>query len=187
MSRIGKRPIPLPPKVAVTIAGQEVTVKGPKGELKRLLPKTVEVLQEENTLIVNRVNESRPARQQHGLFRTLVANMVEGVSTGFQRRLEIQGVGYRANLSGANVTLTVGYSHTVDIVPPEGVTLEVEDASGKKVNQGLFVVVNGIDKEIVGNLAAKIRGVRPPEVYKGKGIRYLGEFVRRKAGKTGKK
>lgn len=187
MSRIGKRPIPLPPKVAVTIAGQEVTVKGPKGELKRLLPKTVEVLQEENTLIVNRVNESRPARQQHGLFRTLVANMVEGVSTGFQRRLEIQGVGYRANLSGANATLTVGYSHTVDIVPPEGVTLEVEDASGKKVNQGLFVVVNGIDKEIVGNLAAKIRGVRPPEVYKGKGIRYLGEFVRRKAGKTGKK
>ncbi|MCX5936354.1 MAG: 50S ribosomal protein L6 [Pseudanabaena sp. LacPavin_0818_WC45_MAG_42_6] len=175
MSRIGKRPIPLPPKVAVSIVGQEVTVKGPKGELKRVLPNTVEILQEESNLIVNRANESRPAKQQHGLFRTLVANMVEGVSTGFQRKLEIQGVGYRANLNGSNIVLTVGYSHTVDIIPPEGVSLGVEDATGKKV------------KEIVGNLAAKIRAVRPPEVYKGKGIRYLGEFVRRKAGKTGKK
>ncbi len=187
MSRIGKRPIPLPPKVAVSIAGQEVTVKGPKGELKRVLPNTVEVLQEENTLIVNRVNESRPARQQHGLFRTLVANMVEGVSTGFKRKLEIQGVGYRANLNGSNIVLTVGYSHTVDIVPPSGISLAVEDAAGKKVPQGTFIVVEGIDKEVVGNLAAKIRAVRPPEVYKGKGIRYFGEFVRRKAGKTGKK
>ncbi|MFN9062533.1 MAG: 50S ribosomal protein L6, partial [Pseudanabaena sp.] len=112
---------------------------------------------------------------------------VEGVSTGFQRKLEIQGVGYRANLSGSNIVLTVGYSHTVDIIPPEGVSLGVEDATGKKVPQGTFIVVEGIDKEIVGNLAAKIRAVRPPEVYKGKGIRYLGEFVRRKAGKTGKK
>jgi large subunit ribosomal protein L6 len=113
--------------------------------------------------------------------------MVEGVSTGFQRKLEIQGVGYRANLNGSNIVLTVGYSHTVDIVPPVGVSLGVEDAAGKKVPQGTFIVVEGIDKEIVGNLAAKIRAVRPPEVYKGKGIRYLGEFVRRKAGKTGKK
>jgi len=135
MSRIGKRPIPLPPKVAVSIAGQEVTVKGPKGELKRLLPNTVEVVQQENNLIVNRVNESRP----------------------------------------------------VDIAPPAGISLAVEDASGKKVPQGTFIVVEGIDKEVVGNLAAKIRAVRPPEVYKGKGIRYFGEFVRRKAGKTGKK
>ena len=113
--------------------------------------------------------------------------MVEGVSTGFQRKLEIQGVGYRANLNGSNIVLTVGYSHTVDIVPPVGVSLAVEDATGKKVPQGTFIVVEGIDKEIVGNLAAKIRAVRPPEVYKGKGIRYFGEFVRRKAGKTGKK
>ena len=187
MSRIGKRPIPLPPKVAVSIVGQEVTVKGPKGELKRVLPNTVQILQEESNLIVNRANESRPARQQHGLFRTLVANMVEGVSTGFQRKLEIQGVGYRANLNGSNIVLTVGYSHTVDIIPPTGVSLGVEDATGKKVPQGTFIVVEGIDKEVVGNLAAKIRAVRPPEVYKGKGIRYLGEFVRRKAGKTGKK
>ncbi|NUN63539.1 50S ribosomal protein L6 [Pseudanabaena biceps] len=187
MSRIGKRPIPLPPKVAVTIAGQEVTVKGPKGELKRVLPATVEILQEESNLIVNRANESRSARQQHGLFRTLVANMVEGVSTGFKRRLEIQGVGYRANKTGNNIVLTVGYSHTVDIVPPDGISLDVEDAAGKQVPQGTFISVNGIDKEIVGNLAAKIRAVRPPEVYKGKGIRYFGEFVRRKAGKTGKK
>ncbi len=187
MSRIGKRPIPLPPKVAVSILGQEVTVKGPKGELKRLLPITVKVLQEESNLVVNPTSDSRPARQQHGLFRTLVANMVEGVSNGFERRLEIQGVGYRANMTGSNIVLTVGYSHTVDIVPPEGVSLGVEDAAGKKVNQGTFIVINGIDKEVVGNLAAKIRAVRPPEVYKGKGIRYLGEFVRRKAGKTGKK
>ena len=187
MSRIGKRPIPLPPKVAVSIVGQEVTVKGPKGELKRVLPNTVEILQQESNLIVNRANESRPAKQQHGLFRTLVANMVEGVSTGFRRKLEIQGVGYRANLNGSNIVLTVGYSHTVDIIPPTGVSLAVEDASGKKVPQGTFIVVEGIDKEIVGNLAAKIRAVRPPEVYKGKGIRYFGEFVRRKAGKTGKK
>jgi large subunit ribosomal protein L6 len=113
--------------------------------------------------------------------------MVEGVSTGFKRRLEIQGVGYRANKSGNNIVLTVGYSHTVDIVPPEGISLDVEDATGKQVAQGTFISVNGIDKEIVGNLAAKIRAVRPPEVYKGKGIRYFGEFVRRKAGKTGKK
>jgi large subunit ribosomal protein L6 len=187
MSRIGKRPIPLPPKVAVSIAGQEVTVKGPKGELKRVLPPTVEVRQEESNLVVDRVNESRPARQQHGLCRTLVANMVEGVSNGFQRKLEIQGVGYRANLTGSNIVLTVGYSHTVDIVPPAGISLGVEDASGKKVPQGTFIVVEGIDKEVVGNLAAKIRAVRPPEVYKGKGIRYVGEYVRRKAGKTGKK
>ena len=187
MSRIGKRPIPLPPKVAVSIVGQEVTVKGPKGELKRVLPNTVEILQEESNLIVNRANESRPAKQQHGLFRTLVANMVEGVSTGFQRKLEIQGVGYRANLNGSNIVLTVGYSHTVDIVPPVGVSLGVEDAAGKKVPQGTFIVVEGIEGVFFSADYVSITKVRPPEVYKGKGIRYLGEFVRRKAGKTGKK
>jgi large subunit ribosomal protein L6 len=179
MSRIGKRPITIPPKVEVTINGQQVTVKGPKGELSRVLPPEVLVEQQENTLLVNRRNESRPARERHGLCRTLVANMVEGVSTGFTRRLEIQGVGYRAQEQGSNIVLNMGYSHPVVIEPPTGLQLKVEN--------NLNIIVSGIDKEAVGNLAAKIRAVRPPEVYKGKGIRYAGEFVRRKAGKAGKK
>jgi large subunit ribosomal protein L6 len=179
MSRIGKRPIPIPSKVTVTIAGQHVTVKGPKGELQRTLPNQVEIVQDKDDLQVNRCNESRPARQLHGLCRTLVANMVEGVSTGFQRRLEIQGVGYRAQVQGSTLVLNVGYSNPVPIEAPEGIQLAVEGNTN--------VVVSGIDKEIVGNTAAKIRSVRPPEVYKGKGIRYAGEVVRRKAGKTGKK
>jgi large subunit ribosomal protein L6 len=179
MSRIGKRPIPIPNKVTVTIAGQHVTVKGPKGELQRTLPSHVEIVQEKDDLQVNRCNESRPARQLHGLCRTLVANMVEGVSTGFQRRLEIQGVGYRAQVQGNTLVLNVGYSNPVPIEAPSGIQLAVEGTTN--------VIVSGIDKEIVGNTAAKIRSVRPPEVYKGKGIRYAGEVVRRKAGKTGKK
>jgi large subunit ribosomal protein L6 len=187
MSRIGKRPIPIPDKVTVTISDRQIAVKGPKGELTRTLSERVEVVQENGTLFVKRRDESLPARQLHGLSRTLVANMVEGVSKGFQRRLEIQGVGYRANATGSNLTLSVGYSHPVEIVPPEGVSFELEDNAGKKVAQGTLIIVNGIDKEIVGNTAAKIRAVRPPEVYKGKGIRYVGEFVRRKAGKAGKK
>ncbi len=179
MSRIGKRPIPVPNNVTVTITNQQVAVKGPKGELSRVLPNEVEVLQEEGTLLVNRRNESRAARQRHGLCRTLVANMVEGVSQGFQRRLEIQGVGYRAQVQGRNLVLSVGYSHPVQIEPPEGVQLAVENNTN--------VIVSGINKEIVGNIAARIRSVRPPEPYKGKGIRYAGEVVRRKAGKAGKK
>lgn len=179
MSRIGKRPIPVPPKVTVTIDGQHVAVKGPKGELSRTLPAEVEVVQEDGTLLVNRRNESRVARQLHGLCRTLVANMVEGVSSGFQKRLEIQGVGYRAQVQGRNLVLNVGYSHQVHIEPPEGIQLAVENNTN--------VVVTGIDKEAVGNISARIRAVRPPEPYKGKGIRYAGEFVRRKAGKAGKK
>jgi len=179
MSRIGKRPIPIPAKVTVTITGQQVAVKGPKGELSRVLPAEVEVLQEGTTILVNRRNESRPARQRHGLCRTLVANMIEGVSQGFQRRLEIQGVGYRAQVQGQNLNLSVGYSHPVQIEPPTGIQFAVENNTN--------VIVTGIDKEIVGNTAAKIRAIRPPEPYKGKGIRYSGELVRRKAGKTGKK
>lgn len=179
MSRIGKRPIPVPKNVTVTITDQQVAVKGPKGELSRVLPNEVEVVQEEGTLLVNRRNESRAARQRHGLCRTLVANMVEGVSQGFQRRLEIQGVGYRAQVQGRNLVLSVGYSHPVQIEPPEGVQLAVENNTN--------VIVSGINKEIVGNIAARIRAVRPPEPYKGKGIRYAGEMVRRKAGKAGKK
>ncbi|CAN1209945.1 50S ribosomal protein L6 [Tumidithrix helvetica PCC 7403] len=179
MSRIGKRPIPIPAKVNVAISGQEVTVKGPKGELKRTLPDQVEVSQEGEVLVVKRRNDLRPARQQHGLSRTLVANMVQGVSEGFQRRLEIQGVGYRAAVQGTTLTLNVGYSIPVKLEPPVGVQLTVEN----NVN----IVVTGINKEDVGNTAARIRDVRPPEVYKGKGIRYAGEVVRRKAGKAGKK
>lgn len=179
MSRIGKRPISIPQKVTVTIDGQTVAVKGPKGELSRILPAEVEVVQDGDTLLVNRRDESRAARQRHGLCRTLVANMVEGVSQGFQRRLEIQGVGYRAQVQGRNLVLTVGYSHPVQIEPPDGIQLAVENNTN--------VVVTGIDKEVVGNISARIRAVRPPEPYKGKGIRYAGEFVRRKAGKAGKK
>jgi len=179
MSRIGKRPISIPGKVSITIDGSKVAVKGPKGELSRSLPAAVTVEQEGETLLVKRRDESRAARQLHGLSRTLVANMVEGVSQGFTRRLEIQGVGYRAQVQGRNLNLTVGYSHPVIIEPPPGVTLAVEGNTN--------VIVSGFDKEVVGNTAAKIRAIRPPEPYKGKGIRYAGEVVRRKAGKAGKK
>ncbi|WP_414542475.1 MULTISPECIES: 50S ribosomal protein L6 [Nostocaceae] len=178
MSRIGKRPITIPAKVQVTIDGTKVVVKGPKGELSRDLPANVIVSQEGEILQVTRRDETRVSRQMHGLSRTLVANMVEGVSQGFQRRLEIQGVGYRAQVQGRNLVLNMGFSHQVQIVPPEGVQFAVENNTN--------VIVTGYDKEIVGNTAAKIRAVRPPEPYKGKGIRYAGEVVRRKAGKTGK-
>jgi large subunit ribosomal protein L6 len=179
MSRIGKRPISIPNKVTVSIDGQAVAVKGPKGELSRVLPGEVEVVQEGETILVKRRDESRVARQRHGLSRTLVANMVEGVSEGFQRRLEIIGVGYRAQVQGKNLILNVGYSNPVQIEPPDGIQMAVENNTN--------VIVSGIDKEIVGNTAARIRAVRPPEPYKGKGIRYAGEVVKRKAGKAGKK
>lgn len=179
MSRIGKRPIPIPDKVTVSISEQTVAVKGPKGELSRTIPTGILVEQEASTLLVKRQDDSRKNRQLHGLCRTLVANMVEGVSQGFQRRLQIQGVGYRAQVQGKTLILNVGYSNPVQIEPPEGIQLAVENNTN--------VIVSGINKEIVGNLAAKIRDVRPPEPYKGKGIRYEGEFVRRKAGKAGKK
>lgn len=179
MSRIGKRPISIPNKVTVSIDGQAVAVKGPKGELSRVLPSEVEVVQDGETLLVKRRDESRVSRQRHGLSRTLVANMVEGVSQGFQRRLEIIGVGYRAQVQGKNLILNVGYSNPVQIEPPDGIQMAVENNTN--------VIVSGIDKEIVGNTAARIRAVRPPEPYKGKGIRYAGEVVKRKAGKAGKK
>ncbi|HEY9742597.1 MAG TPA: 50S ribosomal protein L6 [Coleofasciculaceae cyanobacterium] len=179
MSRIGKRLIDIPNKVTVKIDGQNVAVKGPKGELARVLPEQVIVEQEGETIRVVRRDESRAARQRHGLSRTLVANMVEGVSKGFEKRLQIQGVGYRAQVQGRNLILNVGYSKPVEIVPPEGIQVAVENNTN--------VVVSGINKEVVGDTAARIRAVRPPEPYKGKGIRYAGEIVRRKAGKTGKK
>jgi large subunit ribosomal protein L6 len=165
--------------VTVAIEGQTVTVKGPKGQLFRTLPSEVEISQEGDTVLVKQRDDSRAARQRHGLSRTLIANMVEGVSQGFQRRLEITGVGYRAQVQGQNLTLNMGYSHPVQIEPPDGIQFLVENNTN--------VLVSGIDKEIVGNTAARIRAVRPPEPYKGKGIRYAGEVVRRKAGKAGKK
>ncbi len=179
MSRIGKRPIPVPAKVSVTINGQDVQVKGPKGELSRRLPTGVTVTQEGDTIVVQRRDESRLARERHGLCRTLVANMVEGVSNGYQKRLEIQGIGYRAQVQGRNLNMSLGYSHPVVFEPPAGIEFAVENNTN--------VIVSGIDKELVGNTAASIRASRPPEPYKGKGVRYAGEQVRRKVGKSGKK
>lgn len=179
MSRIGKRPIPLPNKVTVKINEQHLAVTGPKGSLELDLPSKVKVRQDSDTLLVERQDDSRTARERHGLARTLVANLVEGVSQGFEKRLSIQGVGYRAQAQGSKLTLNVGYSKPVEMNMPKGIQVAVENNT--------LVIVSGIDKEIVGNIAAQIRAVRPPEVYKGKGIRYLGEFVRRKAGKAGKK
>jgi large subunit ribosomal protein L6 len=180
MSRIGKRPIPVPNKVTVAIDGQHISVKGAKGSLERVIPSGVKVEQEENILTVTPVNDSRTSRERHGLVRTLVANMVEGVANGFQKRLQIQGVGYRAQSQGNQLTLNVGYSKPVEMTMPAGINVAVEEKNTE-------IVIDGIDKELVGNVAATIRAVRPPEVYKGKGIRYKGEMVRRKAGKTGKK
>lgn len=179
MSRIGKRPIPIPPKVTVTLDGLTIVVKGPKGELTRTLPPGVVLSQEGDTIVVKRRDESRLARERHGLCRTLIANMVDGVSQGFQKRLEIQGVGYRAQVQGRSLNLSLGYSHPVQFDPPEGIQFAVEGNTN--------VTVSGIDKEIVGDIAARIRAARPPEPYKGKGVRYAGEQVRRKAGKAGKK
>lgn len=179
MSRIGKQPIVVPSQVAVTIDGQRVTVKGPKGELFREIPPEISVEQEESTIVVRRRNESRNARQRHGLARTLIANMVQGVSQGYEKRLAIQGIGYRAAVQGQKLTMNLGYSHPVEFDPPEGIQFAVEGNTN--------VTVSGIDKEIVGNTAARVRAARPPEPYKGKGVRYAGEAVRRKAGKAGKK
>ncbi len=179
MSRIGKRPIPVPAKVSIVIDGQDIQVKGPKGELSRTLPSGVMVVQDGETVLVNRKDDSRLARERHGLCRTLVANMVEGVSNGYQKRLEIQGIGYRAQVQGRNLNLSLGYSHPVVFEPPAGIEFVVENNTN--------VIISGIDKELVGNIAASIRASRPPEPYKGKGVRYAGEQVRRKAGKSGKK
>jgi large subunit ribosomal protein L6 len=178
MSRVGKMPIPLPQGVDVQIAGSHVTVKGPKGELSRDLDPDMRVEQKDSQLIVTRPSEQPRHRAMHGLTRTLVANMVTGVSNGFSKTLELQGVGYRAQMQGQNLVLAVGYSHPVNVPPPPGIEFEVEGTSK--------IVVKGINREHVGQAAADVRKIRPPEPYKGKGIRYTGEYVRRKAGKAGK-
>jgi large subunit ribosomal protein L6 len=176
MSRIGKRPIEVPSGVIVSLDPGRVTVSGPKGELRQDVPQRMQIAQEEGGAItVTRPTERGEDRALHGLTRTLIANMVEGVTNGFEKRLEIQGVGYRAALSGTDLELQVGYSHSVKIKPRQGIEFEVPIPTQ--------VVVRGIDKQMVGQTAAEIRKVRPPEPYKGKGIRYEGEFVRRKVGK----
>ncbi|MDO8364444.1 MAG: 50S ribosomal protein L6 [Actinomycetota bacterium] len=180
MSRIGKAPIAVPGGVDVTIDGASVTVKGPKGILSRTLPGTISVRNEEGSLLVERPNDERQNRSLHGLSRTLVSNMVVGVTDGFTKELEIIGVGYRAEaLTPTQLRLALGFSHPVLMDAPEGITFEVPTQTR--------VIVRGIDKEVVGQVAANIRAVRKPEPYKGKGVRYLGEKVLRKAGKTGKK
>jgi large subunit ribosomal protein L6 len=179
MSRIGKAPIPIPDKVTVNLSGLAVTVKGPKGELSRTLPDGVSISQDGDHLLVSPTSEARRSRERHGLSRTLVANMIEGVSQGFSRKLEIVGVGYRAQVQGKKLVVSAGYSHPVEMVPPDGVTFAVENNT--------TVIVSGADKELVGNEAAKVRAIRKPEPYKGKGIKYEGERILRKVGKTGKK
>ncbi len=175
MSRIGKQPIEVPAGVTVTVDPGRVTVHGPKGELRQVVPQRMAIQQEAGQILVTRPTDRGPDRALHGLTRTLVANMVEGVTKGFEKRLEIQGVGYRAVLAGTDLELQVGYSHQVRIAPRPGIEFEVPVPTQ--------VVVRGIDKQMVGQTAAEIRKVRPPEPYKGKGIRYEGEHVRRKVGK----
>jgi large subunit ribosomal protein L6 len=178
MSRIGRLPIPVPPAVDVTIDGRQVTVKGPKGTLSRSLHPDMSVRQEDGTIVVSRPTEQKGHKQLHGLTRTLVNNMVVGVTDGYRKGLEITGVGYRAALAGRKLTLNLGYSHQIEIEPPEGISFEVESPTR--------LAVVGIDKELVGQIAAKVRSTRKPEPYKGKGVRYAGEQIRRKAGKAGK-
>ena len=175
MSRIGKSPIPLPSGVNVSISPGRVMVNGPLGELSQQLPQRIAVEQQEDQIVVSRPTERGQDRALHGLTRSLVANMVEGVTKGFEKTLEIQGVGYRAALRGTSLELNVGFSHSVSINPPQGITFDVP--------QPTVVIVKGIDKQQVGQIASEIRRVRPPEPYKGKGIRYQGEYVARKLGK----
>ncbi|MBV8258917.1 MAG: 50S ribosomal protein L6 [Actinobacteria bacterium] len=175
MSRIGKAPIPIPDGVTVTIEPARVAVIGPLGSLQQQVPARMKIQQEEGTVTVTRPTERGEDRALHGLTRTLIANMVEGVTKGFEKRLEIQGVGYRAALKGSDLELSVGYSHPVTIKPRTGISFEVPAPTQ--------IVVKGTDKQQVGQTAAEIRKVRPPEPYKGKGIRYEGEYVRRKVGK----
>lgn len=179
MSRIGKLPINVPAGVTVDVQGNSVMVKGPKGELQRDFLPEITIEKNDEQLVVTRHSDHRLHRSKHGLTRALLSNMVVGVSTGFKRQLYIEGVGYRANMEGQNLVLTVGYSHPVTFEPPANISFEV-DKTGRQLT------VNGIDKELVGEIAARIRRVRPPEPYKGKGIRYEGERIRRKAGKAGK-
>jgi len=178
MSRIGNKPITVPNGVQVTLDGQKITVKGPKGTLEKDIHENVKVALENNVITVSRINDEPFNRSLHGLTRTLVSNMIQGVVNEYTRELEINGVGYRAAKQGTKLVLTLGYSHPVEIEAPAGITFEVPNPNS--------IIVKGIDKELVGQTAAVIRTKRPPEVYRGKGIKYVEEHIRRKVGKTGK-
>jgi len=178
MSRIGRMPVTVPKGVDVTINGRQVTVKGPKGELSMVLAEPIEIAQNDGVLTVTRPSDDGPVRALHGLSRSLVANMVTGVTEGYRKTLEIVGVGYRVQAKGNGVEFSLGYSHPVPVTPPDGVTLRVETPTR--------LVVEGIDKQQVGEVAANIRKLRKPDPYKGKGVRYAGEQIRRKVGKAGK-
>jgi large subunit ribosomal protein L6 len=178
MSRIGRLPIAVPQGVTVTVDGRAITVVGPRGTLSRELHPDMAVNQTDGRLLVERPDESKTHKELHGLTRTLVSNMVEGVTNGYRKGLEITGVGYRATLNGRKLQLNLGYSHPIEIDPPSGISFEVDNPTR--------LAVVGIDKELVGQIAAKVRAMRKPEPYKGKGVRYAGEVVRRKAGKAGK-
>ncbi len=179
MSRIGNKPIDVPQGVEIKIDGHHITVKGPKGTLEKNLHKNMEVSLDNNVITVKRPNDEPFNRSLHGLTRTLISNMIEGVVNEYKRELEINGVGYRAQKKGNKLVMNLGYSHPVEMDPPEGITFDVPDAN--------HIVVRGIDKEIVGQTAAVVRTKRPPEVYRGKGIKYAEEHIRRKEGKAGKK
>ena len=178
MSRIGNKPITVPAGIDVAIDGQKITVKGPKGTLERIVNDNISIKLENGVIVVTRPNDEKENRSLHGLTRTLINNMIEGVSNEFTKQLEINGVGYRAAKQGNKIVLTLGYSHPVEMVEPQGITYEVPNPNS--------IIVRGIDKELVGQMAAEIRGKRPPEVYRGKGIKYVDEHIIRKEGKTGK-
>lgn len=180
MSRVGRMPIEIPDGVEVKIQGSHVRVKGPKGELEHVFPAAMEIDLKDKVITVQRPSEERFHRAMHGTTRAVINNMVVGVSQGFEKVLEVEGVGYRAEMSGENLILNVGYSHPVEFNPPPGISFEVD-------NRNRQITIRGHDKQVVGEITANIRKVRPPEPYKGKGIRYQGEYIRRKAGKTGKK
>ncbi len=178
MSRIGKQPITIPNGVTVDIKDNIVTVKGSKGELKREINPIIKVEVKENEIILTRPDDSSEAKSFHGLYRSLVANMVEGVTQGFQKKLEIVGVGYRAKASGKKITLNLGYSHPIEYTAPDGIEFKMSEENKN------MIIVEGIDKEVVGEVAAKVRSFRKPEPYKGKGVKYHDEYIRRKAGKA---
>lgn len=179
MSRIGRKPISLPPGVEISIADNIISVKGPKGVLSQSIPGDITIEQQDNELLVKRPSDIKRHRAMHGLTRALVANMVTGVTTGFEKKLEMVGVGYRAQMQGNRLVINIGFSHPVEVDPPAGIEFEVPAVTK--------ITVKGIDKQLVGNTAADIRAIRKPEPYKGKGMRYENEIVRRKAGKTGAK
>ncbi|MDH3942956.1 MAG: 50S ribosomal protein L6 [Anaerolineae bacterium] len=179
MSRIGNQPVEIPSGVDVEIKGTHLKVKGPKGELQHTFPPVVEISMENDQVVVKPTSEEKFSRAMYGTARAVIGNMVTGVSEGFEKNLEIEGVGYRAEMEGKNLVLHVGFSHSVTVEPPEGITFEVGERNRE-------IKIEGYDKQVVGQIAAEIRKVRPPEPYKGKGIRYRGEYIRRKAGKAGK-